>query len=92
MLIEGQSVEAASFRLRTFIDGYEADAALREALPAAMAKRTAAMFELLRTSNANGIQPWAHMFVSGHSEFWREAAQYVSRNQTAWERALSRPD
>lgn len=92
MLVEGQSVEAASLRLRTFIDGYEADTALREALPAAMAKRTAAMFELLRTSNANGIQPWAHMFVSGHGEFWREAARYVSRNQTAWERALSQSE
>ena len=92
MLVEGQSVESASLRLRTFIDGYGADASLREALPAAMAKRTAAMFELLRTSNANGLEPWANMYVSGHGEFWRQAAQYVSRNQTAWERALAQSE
>ena len=92
MLVEGQSVESASSRLRALIDGYEADASLREALPAAMEERTAAMFELLHTSNANGLQPWADMYVSGHGGFWSEAAQYVSRNQRAWERALSRSE
>lgn len=92
MLVEGQAVEAASLRLRALIDGYDADASLREALPAAMAKRTAAMFELLRTSYQNGLEPWADMFVSGHGDFWREAAQYVSRNQTAWERALAQSE
>ena len=92
MLIEGQPVESASLRLRALIDGYEADASLREALPAAMAKRTAAMFELLRTSHANGLQPWADMYANGHGEFWRQAAQYVGRNQTAWARALSRSE
>ncbi|WP_241980040.1 phosphotransferase [Cryobacterium sp. TMT4-31] len=92
MLVEGQSVESASSRLRALIDGSEADVALREALPAAMAERTAAMLELSRTSHANGLQPWADMYVGGHGGFWRAAAHYVSRDQAAWVRALSRSE
>ncbi len=57
MLVNGEPVEAAAARLRAFIDGYEADTVLREALPAAMVRRTAAMFDLLRTSNETGLQP-----------------------------------
>ena len=47
MLFEGQAVNSAATRLRALVDGYDAGLALREALPAAMAKRAAAMFELL---------------------------------------------
>lgn len=89
LLVEGQPVEEAALRLRAVIDGYEADAALRNALPAAMAKRTAAMFNLLKSSNETGFQPWADMYIDGHGEHWRAAAQYVIRNQEVWERALS---
>ena len=88
-LINGEPVEAAASRLCAFVDGYEADATLREALPVAMAKRTAAMFDLLRNANETGHQPWADMYVNGHGDFWRDAAEYVTRNQTVWERALS---
>ena len=77
-------------RLAAFVDGYEADTLLREALPVAMAKRTRAMFDLLRTANGTGLQPWADMYVNGHGDFWRDATEYVTRNQTTWERALSR--
>lgn len=91
MLIHGQPVDAAGSRLRAFVDGYAAGATLRQALPAAMARRTAAMFDLLRTSNETGLQPWADMYVNGHGEFWRDATDFVTRNQTAWERALARP-
>ena len=55
-----------------------------------MAKRTAAMFELLRHSHETGLQPWSDMYVNGHGDFWRDAAEYVTQNQTAWQRALSR--
>jgi hypothetical protein len=75
--------------LRAFVDGYEADGALRKALPAAMTKRTAAMFNLLKSSNQTGSQPWADMYINGHGEHWRAAAQYVARNQAAWEQALA---
>ncbi len=65
MLFEGQPVDSAATRLRALVDGYEADLALREALPATMAKRAAAMFELLRSSNETGFQPWADMYLPG---------------------------
>lgn len=89
MLSEGEPVASAAVRLRAFVDGYGADASLREALPTTMAKRTEAMFELLRSSNDTGLQPLADMYTSGHGEFWRQATEYVTRNHTAWERALS---
>jgi Ser/Thr protein kinase RdoA (MazF antagonist) len=89
MLFAAQPVEDAALRLRAVVDGYEADDALRRALPAAMAKRTAAMFNLLKCSNQTGFQPWADMYVNGHGQHWRAAAQYVVRNQAAWEQALA---
>ena len=89
LLFEGQPVDDAALRLRALVDGYGADAALRKALPAAMAKRTAAMFDLLKSSHGTGIQPWADMYVNGHGEHWRTAAHYVARNQATWEQALA---
>ncbi len=75
--------------MRAVVDGYEADEALRKALPAAMAKRTAAMYHLLESSNKTGFQPWAEMYVNGHGEHWRAAAQYVARHEVIWEQALT---
>ena len=92
MLFEGQPVDSAATRLRAIVDGYQADPSLRRALPAAMAQRTTAMFELLRSSSESGFQPWADMYVNGHGEHWRAAAAYVARHQAAWDRALSQPD
>ncbi len=89
MLFAEQPVEDAALRFRAVVDGYEADDALRKALPDAMAKRTAAMFNLLKSSNQTGFQPWADMYVNGHGEHWRAAVQYVVRNQAAWEQALA---
>jgi tRNA A-37 threonylcarbamoyl transferase component Bud32 len=88
-LVASEPVEAASTRLRAFVDGYRADAALREALPGAMSARTAAMFDLLHRSHRDGTQPWADMFGAGHGEFWRSAHEYVEQNRPAWKRALS---
>ncbi|MGK3955289.1 hypothetical protein ACLKOZ_03765 [Arthrobacter sp. R4] len=62
-----------------------------KALPAAMAKRTAAMFDLLKSLDETGVQPWADMYVNGHGEHWRSAAHYVARNQAIWEQALAQP-
>lgn len=89
MLFDGQPVEKAAWRLRALVDGYKADDSLRRALPAAMAQRTAAMFNLLKSANEAGFQPWADMYVDGHGEHWRAAAQYVARNQTTWEHTLA---
>jgi hypothetical protein len=92
LLFEGQLMESAATRLRALIDEYEADLPLREALPATMAKRAAAMFELLRSASESGFQPWADLYVNGHGEHWRAAADYVARNQTAWKQALSQSE
>ncbi len=89
MLFEGQPVPEAAARLRAVIDGYEANEVLREALPEALGRRTAAMHELLKSSYESGFQPWAEMYVSGHGEHWHAAADYVLRNQDAWKQALT---
>ena len=46
------------------------------------------MYELLESSHETAFQPWADMYVDGHGEHWRAAAEYVLRNQTTWEQAL----
>ncbi|SDT53331.1 Phosphotransferase enzyme family protein [Pseudarthrobacter equi] len=92
LLVEGEPVQDAALRLRALVDGYDADASLRAALPAAMARRTAAMHRLLESSHQSGFQPWADMFVNGHGAHWQAAAQYVERNQKAWADALAPGD
>ncbi|GAA1716887.1 aminoglycoside phosphotransferase family protein [Brachybacterium phenoliresistens] len=80
---------AAAADLAALVDGYGADAALRDALPAAMARRTRAMLDLLESSHRAGREPWGSMFVSGHGEHWRRAAEHVARHQELWARALT---
>lgn len=88
VLFDEQPVDEAAWRLRAFVDGYGADVALRKALPAAMGERTAAMYELLRSSHEAAFQPWADMYDNGHGEHWCAAADYVLRNQSIWEQVL----
>ncbi|ACL40927.1 aminoglycoside phosphotransferase [Pseudarthrobacter chlorophenolicus A6] len=92
LLIEGEPVRDAARRLRALVDGYDADASLRAALPAAMVRRTAAMHRLLESAHQSGFQPWADMFVNGHGAHWQAAARYVERNQKAWADALAAGD
>lgn len=92
LLVEGEPLQDAALRLRAFVDGYDADASLRAALPAAMARRTAAMYQLLESSHQSGFQPWADMFVNGHGAHWQAAARYVERNRKAWADALAPGD
>lgn len=89
VLFAGQPVDEAALRLRAVADGYGADEALRKALPEVMAKRTAAMHDLLKSSHETGFQPWADMYVDGHGEHWRAAAEYVLANHAVWEKALA---
>jgi hypothetical protein len=89
MLSDGQPVEEAAARLRAVVDGYQADDTLRAELPAAMARRTEAMLNLLESAHGTGFQPWADMYINGHGEHWRGAAQYVRQHQSAWEQALA---
>jgi tRNA A-37 threonylcarbamoyl transferase component Bud32 len=92
MVNDGEAVDAAAARLRAFIAGYGADAGIRAALPATMARRTEAMHQLLQSANETGFQPWADMYLNGHGDFWRTTAEYVATNQQAWERALSQAE
>ncbi len=87
-LFEGQPVAEAARRLKAFVDGYGADTALRQALPQALAERTAAMDNLLRNAHGSGLQPWAQMYNEGHGELWAAATGYVTRNQKTWQSAL----
>lgn len=75
--------------LAAFIDGYGADADLRGALPAAMAARTEAMHELLRSSHAEGREPWGSMYTSGHGDHWLAASRYVRAHAGDWAGALN---
>ncbi|WP_374946101.1 phosphotransferase [Agreia sp.] len=88
-LVDGEPVTEAAARLRDLVDGYGAGPTLRAQLPRAMAQRTAAMHELLRSSADTGREPWATMFAEGHGAFWRDTAAYVARHHDAWADALA---
>ena len=90
MLFKDQPVGAAKDRLRVLIDGYGASDELRLALPDAIVARTTAMYDLLRESHQTGRQPWSRMFVDGHGDFWKSAAEYVQTNRSEWVDALAR--
>lgn len=81
-------VQAAG-KLAAFIDAYGAGEQLREELPAVLVQRVAAMYELLRSSNAAGIEPWSTLYVTGHGAHWQAVLQYVKDHQRLWARALT---
>lgn len=84
-----RSPDGAAADLAAFVDGYGADAALRAALPAAMAAREEAMHELLRSSHAASREPWGSMYASGHGDHWLAASEYVREHEDAWTEALN---
>lgn len=79
----------ATKRLAAFLDGYDADSALRAALPTTMARRARAMHTLLRRSHATGDEPWASMYLEGHGTHWDETADYVAQHEEVWRRAIN---
>lgn len=81
--------EHAAARLRAFVDGYQADGSMRDALPQAMVERAEAMVHLLTSSHENGREPWASMHRDGHGSHWSSVARYTDRHQSSWTRALS---
>ncbi|MBW4095404.1 MAG: phosphotransferase [Acidobacteria bacterium] len=78
----------AARALAAFVDGYDADFELRDALSAAMWQRTTAMYQLLETSHAAGTEPWATMFTSGHGTHWNAVTQFVRKHRSLWAQAL----
>ena len=80
-------VEAAR-NLSAFVDGYNADEDLRQGLPEAMYRRATAMYQLLKSSNDAGFEPWSSMYTDGHGDHWRAAATYVQRHHALWAKVL----
>ncbi|MCR2799437.1 phosphotransferase [Microbacterium sp. zg-Y818] len=74
--------------LAAFVDGYGADPRMRSDLPAAMIRRTEAMYDLLRSSHHDGTEPWASMFTAGHGEHWHAVSRYVQAHEGVWRAAL----
>ncbi|GAA1917609.1 tRNA A-37 threonylcarbamoyl transferase component Bud32 [Marmoricola bigeumensis] len=87
-LFPGADPAASAERLAALVDGYDADAALRTALPDAMVRRAGAMHELLRSSHGLGREPWSSMYADGHGRHWRDTTAYVARHRDDWVRAL----
>jgi tRNA A-37 threonylcarbamoyl transferase component Bud32 len=88
-LFADEDPEAAGARLAAFVDGYDADKALRDALPATMAHRAMAMHDLLRRSHRSGHEPWGSMYVEGHGEHWDRTAAFIARHEQVWHHALA---
>ncbi|MGB4777317.1 phosphotransferase [Microbacterium sp.] len=84
-----QPPERAADALRAFVDGYDADAGLRVALPDAIERRTSAMLELLRSAHAEGREPWATMFAAGHGAYWASTLDFVRTHRALWARTLT---
>ncbi|AXE37951.1 hypothetical protein JS278_00760 [Acidipropionibacterium virtanenii] len=80
--------DAAAGDLSAFVAGYRADPSLRAALPAAMARRARAMWQLLAASHETGRQPWAAMYTAGHGAHWDRAACYVEEHRDLWAHVL----
>ncbi|UUZ61765.1 phosphotransferase [Nocardioides sp. B-3] len=80
---------SAAERLAAFVDGYGADHALRSALPATMAERAAAMYELLKRSHEGGREPRGSMYADDHGQHWLGTKEFISEHQRDWRRALS---
>ncbi|MEC5204604.1 Ser/Thr protein kinase RdoA (MazF antagonist) [Arthrobacter sp. MP_M7] len=83
-----QAPTEAAQNLAAFVDGYAADPGLRAGLPAAMHRRAAAMYDLLRSSHGTGQEPWGTMYANGHGDHWRAATQYARQHQRIWVEAL----
>ena len=87
-LFPDAEISEAAARLTAFVQGYGADRALREALPAAMTKRAHAMHDLLRRSYETGHEPWGTMYVEGHGEHWAGTSKFIQDHAVHWHAAL----
>lgn len=76
-------------RLRALVDGYGADHAQRQQLPALIEAHTRGMFDLLVDGARTGRQPWARLHAEGHGQHWGPAADYVADHADTFARVLS---
>ncbi len=71
------------------VDGYGADSAQRQLLPALIEAHTRGMLDLLVDGARTGRQPWARLHSEGHGEHWGPAADYVAKHLDRFVEALS---
>ncbi len=90
-LFPGTPVDDCIARLRAFLEGYNADPVLRQALPETLTHRSRAMYELLLRAHQTGEQPWATMYAEGHGEHWLATTQFIETNQRHWALACGLP-
>jgi Ser/Thr protein kinase RdoA (MazF antagonist) len=83
----GQPVPESAARLRSFVDAYGLEPALRPALAGLLGVNAGAMYDLLATAARDGRQPWARIFTED-GPFWRDVADHLDRNTAAWRSAL----
>jgi phosphotransferase family enzyme len=88
-LFPTHQADAAAVRLAAFLDGYDADDALRAALPKTMGRRARAMHRLLQRSHETGDEPWASMYLDGHGEHWDRTADHVVEHEAVWRRVAA---
>ncbi len=88
-LFAGEDVKDAVRRLVALLDGYDADSALRTALPPTMTTRAGAMHEFLRRFHEMGREPWGSLYAEGHGEHWGDAMAFIAKHQQVWSRAIS---
>ncbi len=83
-----QDPVAAAARLRALVAGYQPDSQQRSALPAMLATRTRAMYDLLLRGHVSGRQPWAQLYAAGHGRPWLQATHFLEQHEQLWAEAL----
>lgn len=75
-------------RLRALVDGYGADDAQRQRLPALVVAHARGMYDLLCDGARTGREPWARLHAQGHAQHWGPSADYVAAHLDALTAAL----
>lgn len=78
----------ASARLRSLVDGYGLDEQDRRRLAPLIVRRILAMYDLLRTGHAQGVQPWSRLWDEGHGDVWRMNGEFAEAHVDLLTRAL----
>jgi len=88
----GHSDAGAASRMRAVVDGYRLDEAGRRRLVPILARRTFAMYDLLRHGHDKGIVPWNRLWDEGHGAAWLASTNYIEERRELWERVLGAED
>lgn len=75
--------------LNAFLEGYEADTAMRSELPDVLSRRAWAMHDLLESAHHEGREPWASMYADFHGAHWLAVARFVEENVQIWRTSIA---